>query len=106
MLSEKPSKHSSTLMAMRIEHQPESQRYVLIDGEAVVGEVEYVKAGDTLSLVRAEVPLELRGQGLGIPLVRGTLEAIRDEGGLTIVPVCPYIAKFMMKNTEFDDLRA
>ena len=44
MLSEKPSKHSSTLMAMRIEHQPESHRYVLIDGEAVVGEVEYVKA--------------------------------------------------------------
>lgn len=93
-------------MSMRIEHQPESHRYVLIDGEAVVGEVDYVRAGTTLSLVRAEVPLELRGQGLGIPLVRGTLEAIRDEGGLSVVPVCPYIAKFMMKNTEFDGLRA
>jgi hypothetical protein len=93
-------------MAMRIEHQPESQRYVLIDGEAVIGEVEYVKAGTTLSLVRAEVPVELRGQGLGIPLVRGALEAIRDEGDLSIVPVCPYIAKFMMKNKEFDGLRA
>ena len=93
-------------MAMRIEHQPESQRYVLIDGEAVVGEVDYVKTGSTLSLVRAEVPVQLRGQGLGIPLVRGALEAIRDEGGLSVVPVCPYIAKYMMKNTEFDDLRA
>ena len=93
-------------MAMRIEHQPESQRYVLIDGAAVVGEVDYVRAGTTLSLVRAEVPIELRGQGLGIPLVRGTLEAIRDEGGLGVVPVCPYIAKFMMKNKEFDELRA
>jgi predicted GNAT family acetyltransferase len=38
--------------------------------------------------------------------VRGTLEAIRDEGGLTVVPLCPYIAKYMMKNTEFDDLRS
>jgi hypothetical protein len=38
---------------MNIEHQPESQRYVLIDDEAVVGEVDYVKAGTTLSLVRA-----------------------------------------------------
>lgn len=79
---------------------------MLVDGEAVVGEVDYVKAGTTLSLVRAEVPAELRGQGLGIPLVRGTLEAIRDEGGLSVVPVCPYIAKFMMKNREFDALRA
>jgi len=93
-------------MTMRIEHQPESQRYVLIDGDAIVGEVEYVTAGTTLSLVRAEVPIELRGQGLGIPLVRGTLEAIRDQGDLSVVPVCPYIAKFMMKNKEFDGLRA
>lgn len=93
-------------MTMRIEHQPEAHRYVLIDGESVVGEVDYVKQDATLSLVRAEVPVELRGQGLGIPLVRGTLAAIRDEGGLSVVPVCPYIAKYMMKNTEFDDLRA
>ncbi len=79
---------------------------MLVDGETVVGEVDYVKAGTTLSLVRAEVPAELRGQGLGVPLVRGTLDAIRDEGGLSVVPVCPYIAKFMMKNREFDALRA
>jgi predicted GNAT family acetyltransferase len=38
--------------------------------------------------------------------VRGALEAIRDEGGLSVVPVCPYIAKFMMKNKEFEALRA
>jgi predicted GNAT family acetyltransferase len=91
---------------MEIEHRPEAHQYVLLDNDVVVGEVEYQKTGPTLSLLRAEVPVELRGQGLGIPLVRGTLEAIRDEGGLSIVPVCPYIAKFMMKNTEFQSLRA
>jgi uncharacterized protein len=91
---------------MRIEHQPDAHRYVLIDGDAIVGEVDYSREGTTLSLNRAEVPIELRGQGLGVPLVRGTLEAIRDEGGLSIVPICPYIAKFMMKNREFDDLKA
>jgi predicted GNAT family acetyltransferase len=91
---------------MEIEHQPDQSRYVLKDGDTIVGEVEYVQDGSTLSLLRAEVPVELRGQGLGVPLVRGTLEAIRDTGGLTVVPVCPYIAKFMMKNTEFQDLRA
>ena len=91
---------------MEIEHQPDQSRYVLKDGDTIVGEVDYHQEGSTLSLVRAEVPVELRGQGLGIPLVRGTLEAIRDIGGLQVVPVCPYIAKFMMKNTEFQDLRA
>jgi predicted GNAT family acetyltransferase len=91
---------------MKIEHRPEAHLYVLLDNDVVVGEVEYQQTGTTLSLLRAEVPVELRGQGLGIPLVRGTLEAIRDEGGLSVVPVCPYIAKFMMKNTEFQALRA
>jgi len=38
--------------------------------------------------------------------VKGTLEAIRKMGGLTIRPTCPYIAKYMMKNPEFDDLKA
>jgi uncharacterized protein len=91
---------------MKIEHQPDAHRYVLIDNDTVVGEVDYDKSGTVLSLVRAEVPIELRGQGLGIPLVRGTLEAIRDEGGLTIIPICPYISKFIMKNKEFQDLVA
>jgi uncharacterized protein len=91
---------------MKIEHRPDENRYVLIDDDAIVGEVEYQRDGDTLSLLRAEVPIELRGQGLGIPLVRGTLESIQQQGGLTVVPVCPYIAKFMMKNREFEDLRA
>ena len=90
---------------MDITHEPQSHRYVLSDGEQFLGEVEYYQEGTTLNLVRAEVPLELRGEGLGIPLVKGTLEAIRAEGGLTVRPVCPYIAKYMMKNTEFDELK-
>lgn len=92
---------------MRIEHRGDQHLYVLInDNDDVVGEVDYSTSGDTLSLLRAEVPRELRGQGLGALLVRGTLEAIRDHGGLTVVPVCPYIAKFIMKNKEFAALRA
>ena len=90
---------------MKITHEPQSHRYVLSDGEQFLGEVEYYQEGTTLNLVRAEVPLELRGEGLGIPLVKGTLEAIRAEGGLSVRPICPYIAKYMMKNTEFDELK-
>jgi len=90
---------------MKITHEPQSHRYVLSDGEQFLGEVEYYQEDTTLNLVRAEVPLEHRGDGLGIPLVKGTLEAIRAEGGLTVRPVCPYIAKYMMKNTEFDELK-
>jgi uncharacterized protein len=91
---------------MRIEHQSDLNRFVLFDGEDFVGEVEYDQRGDTLLLVRAEVPRELRGQGLGAVLVKGSLEAIQEIGGLKVTPICPYIAKYMMKNKQFDDLRS
>lgn len=92
---------------MKIDHRPSENLYVLQNDEGeFLGEVEYRQSGDSLSLVRAEVPVALRRQGFGALLVRGTLEAVRDQGGLSVVPVCPYIAKYMMKNREFDDLRA
>ena len=91
---------------MDITHEPEANRYVLAEGDEFLGEIEFQVQGNTLLLLRAEVPLEKRGQGLGIPLTWGTLEAIRDEGTYTVTPICPYIAKYMMKNPEFDDLKA
>ena len=91
---------------MDITHEPDANRYVLSEGGEFLGEVEYQVQGTTLLLLRAEVPLEKRGQGLGIPLTKGTLEAIRAEGTCTVSPICPYIAKYMMKNREFDDLKA
>ena len=92
---------------MAIRHEPENSRYVYLDTEGVVaGEVEYRRDGTTLQLVRAEVPPERRGEGLGIALVRETLEMIRDEQHGSIQPICPFIAKFMVKNPEFQALRA
>ncbi len=93
-------------MGMEITHEPDAHRYVLSEGGEFLGEVEYQVEGTTLLLVRAEVPIDKRGQGLGIPLTKGALEAIRAEGIYTVTPICPYIAKYMMKNPEFDDLKA
>ena len=91
---------------MEITHELDAHRYVLSEGDEFLGEIEYQVQGTTLLLLRAEVPIEKRGQGLGIPLTKGTLEAIRKEGTHSVTPICPYIAKYMMKNPEFDDLKA
>ena len=57
-------------------------------------------------LVRAEVPLERRGGGYGVRLVKGALDLIRDEGAGPIQPICPFIAKFIAKNPEYRTLLA
>ena len=50
-----------------------------------------------------EVDEKFEGRGLGTILVRQALEATRDAG-LRIVPVCPMVAAFIDKNTEFGDI--
>jgi hypothetical protein len=37
-------------------------------------------------------------------LVEGALDDIRDRGGLTVRPSCPFIADFFGKHPEYADL--
>ena len=67
--------------------------------------VRYTRAPGIVTLVHTEVPEALGGRGVGGRLARLALEAVRSEGA-KVVPVCPFIAAWMKKHPEFDDLRA
>ena len=58
-----------------------------------------------ITLVHTEVPPALGGRGVGSTLVRGALEAIRARG-LKVVVTCPFVAAYMRKHPEFNDLVA
>ena len=58
-----------------------------------------------ITLVHTEVPQELGGRGVGSTLVRGALEAIRAKR-LRVVAKCPFVAAYMGKHPEFNDLVA
>jgi predicted GNAT family acetyltransferase len=45
----------------------------------------------------------LSGHGIGSELVRGALEAARARG-LKVVPKCPFVAAYMAKHPQFNDL--
>jgi hypothetical protein len=49
------------------------------------------------------VPPVLRGQGIASRLTRGVLEAARAQG-LKVVPGCSFVAAFMGRHPEFNDL--
>lgn len=92
-------------MRMEIIHDPTKQRYILEGNGEYLGKIEYEIRENTILLLNAEVPLEMRGQGLGGPLTARTLDHIRQQGSYTVSPVCPFIAKYMLKHPEYDDLR-
>ena len=65
---------------------------------------EYRLKDGVLSVLHTEVPTALEGQGLGSKLARGVLEIARARG-LKVVARCPFVAGYMKRHPEFDDLR-
>ena len=82
---------------------PERHRYELvIDG--LTAFVRYRRTADTIRLIHTEVPEGLAGRGVGSRLARRVLDAARADG-VGVVPICPFIAAWMKKHPEYDDLR-
>ena len=63
----------------------------------------YQLSPGVITFTHTEVPPEMAGHGIGSQLVRGALEAARAQG-LKVVPKCPFVAAYMAKHAEFNDL--
>jgi predicted GNAT family acetyltransferase len=72
-----------------------------IDGH--IAFAEYTRASDIITFVHTVVPQELGGRGVGSQLARGALDAVRAKG-LTVVAQCPFIAGYIAKHAEYQDL--
>jgi predicted GNAT family acetyltransferase len=73
------------------------------DGRTAVAVSYYQLSPGVITFRHTEVPPELSGHGIGSSLVRGALEAARARG-LKVVPKCPFVAAYMAKHPEFNDL--
>jgi uncharacterized protein len=91
-------------IAYEVVDNPERHRFELsLDGHTAFA--NYRLAGDTLIVPHTEVPPEFEGRGIGSALVKGMLEAIRTRR-LKIRPLCSFVASYMRRHPEYDDLRA
>jgi predicted GNAT family acetyltransferase len=83
---------------------PALSRYEMaVDG--TIAFVAYRRDGDVVALTHTEVPPALSGRGVGSALARGTLDLVR-AAGLTIRPLCPFIAAFIARHPDYADLVA
>lgn len=93
-----------------VQHRGDESRYVLLDASSevdaptVIGEEQYVDVvdGDDTERVmfHTVVSSEYGGQGLASLLVRHAVEHSIAEGAI-VVPVCPFVAKWFEKHTEY-----
>jgi hypothetical protein len=90
-------------MSSAVRDNPARKRYELeLNGGTAF--VTYTRAPRVITLLHAEVPPALEGRGYGSALVRGVLEQVRADGN-KMIPLCPFIAAYLLKHPEFDDLR-
>jgi predicted GNAT family acetyltransferase len=91
-------------MADAVRDNPARQRYEL-ELEGGTAFVTYSRAPGVVTLLHAEVPAALEGRGHGSALVRGVFGQVRAAGD-RLIPLCPFIAAYLRKHPEFEDLLA
>jgi uncharacterized protein len=80
-----------------------AHRFELRVAGAVAAYSEYNLLKDALMFTHTEVLPEYEGQGLGSALAKFVLGEVRRRG-LHAIPVCPFIASYIRRHTEYQDL--
>jgi predicted GNAT family acetyltransferase len=97
------SETSSSPTTIVVERTDADHRYeILVDGRRA-GLTAYRDLGRQRVFFHTEVDEAFAGQGLAPQLVQQALVDVRASG-LRIVPVCPYVAKFLKRHDEFADI--
>ena len=90
------------LDGVTVTHNEEAHRFeATVDGKSCF--LAYRRFQDRLLLYHTEVPAPLEGHGIAAKLTRAALDFARANH-LRVVPRCPYVSSFLLKNREYLDL--
>ena len=84
---------------------PEAGRYELRLGDRVIGFAAYRRRNDRIVFIHTKVDESYEGRGLGNRLAEAALDDVRRKG-LVVVPLCPFIARYIQRHPEYHDLVA
>ncbi|GAB2470482.1 GNAT family N-acetyltransferase [Jatrophihabitans fulvus] len=91
-----------------VRDNPDEQRYeITVDGTLAGFAVYRLDGPDNgrTVFVHTEISPDFGGRGLGNTLAAAALDDVRARGRLA-VPICPFIAAFVRRHPEYQDLVA
>jgi predicted GNAT family acetyltransferase len=98
-MNQQPDATNTETSNILVELNEAENRYdIKVDGQ-LAGFTEYRETDTELAFTHTETFKEFAGQGLGRDLVAGAL-ADAVTHGKTIVPYCPFVAKYIRRNPE------
>jgi predicted GNAT family acetyltransferase len=90
--------------AITVHDAPELHRYeVIVDGDLAGFAVYEDRADGVRVFTHTEVSDAYEGRGVGSALARGALDDVRASGR-QLVARCPFIAAFVRRHAEYQDL--
>lgn len=94
----------SAATPLTIVHQPEAGRFEAT-AEGLRCVADYHLSDGVMHLTHTGVPKELEGRGIAAQLVIAALTWARAQG-LQVNPVCSYVAVYIRRHPEWQDLLA
>ncbi len=89
---------------LEVQHNIEARRFEIHYGDQMAL-LEYYLRGPSIIYTHTLVPPVLEGHGIAGRLARKALDYARDRG-LSVVPLCPFVADYIEKHPEYGDLVA
>ena len=84
---------------------PAESRYELRRGEQVIGFAAYRKREGRIVFTHTEIDESFEGEGHGSRLAAAVLDDARRQG-VEVIPICPFIAGYIKRHPEYQDLVA
>ena len=85
------------------DNKAEHEFELVVDGHRALA--AYQMEGDTIVFTHTIVPKAIEGRGVASRLIRGALDQVRDRG-LKVVPQCPFVAAYIKRHPDVQDLLA
>jgi predicted GNAT family acetyltransferase len=85
-------------------NEQESRFETTVDGQLAIAEYD-LEEPNRIVFTHTEVPDELSGRGVAAAIVKFGLDHAREKN-LTVVPQCAYVAAWVKRNPEYQDLLA
>lgn len=82
-------------------NEAEQRFEVKVAGQIAVA--EYKRSGTNIIFTHTEVPPAFEGHGVASKIAHTALDHARAEK-LTVVPLCPFIASYIRRHTEYRSL--
>lgn len=88
---------------IEVRDEPAKHRFeLLVDGEHA-GLASYLIRDNTVIVTHSEVSPHYRGHGYANELASRSLDQLREQGR-SVVPACPFYAKFVSEHHDWDDI--